>query len=113
MIVQQLTYLNFHAWLFSKLRRTSVVNQSQPRPLVLDVADGFQRFLQSAVAGAAARVERRSRDGIGDIPPDFPVAVRAIQVTDFARPLTMRAQLGTPRKTLFRDVEKAADLVLL
>ena len=49
----------------------------------------------------------------GDIPPDFPVAVRAIQVTDFARGLTMRAQIGTPRKTLLRDAEEAADLVLL
>ena len=82
-------------------------------PLVDDAE--VRRFLQSAVAGGAALVERRFRDGIsaGDIPPDFPVAVRAIQVTDFARGLTMRAQLGTPRKTLLRDAEEAADLVLL
>ena len=75
----------------------------------------IQRFLQSAVAGGAALVERRFREGIraGDIPPDFPVAVRASQVTDFARGLTMRAQLGTPRKTLLRDAEEAADLLLL
>jgi hypothetical protein len=39
--------------------------------------------------------------------------VRAIQVTDFARGLTMRALIGTPRKTLLRDAEEAADLVLL
>jgi len=26
---------------------------------------------------------------------------------------TMRAQIGTPRKTLLRDAEEAADLVLL
>ncbi len=73
------------------------------------------RFLQSAVAGGAALVERRFRDGIsaGDIPPDFPVAVRAIQVTDFARGLTMRALIGTPRKTLLKEAEEAADLVLL
>ena len=32
---------------------------------------------------------------------------------DFARGLTMRALLGTPRKTLFKDAEEAADLVLL
>ena len=59
--------------------------------------------------------KRRFRDGIsaGEIPSDFPVAVRAIQVTDFARGLTMRAQIGTPRKTLLRDAEEAADLVLL
>jgi AcrR family transcriptional regulator len=82
-------------------------------PLVNDAE--VQRFLQSTVAGATVLVERRFRDGIcvGDIPPDFPVAVRATQVTDFARGLTMRARIGTPRKTLLRDAEEAADLVLL
>src|ERR1700746_2364219 len=73
-----------------------------------------QRFLQSTVAGGAALLESRFRDGIsaGDIPPDFPVAARAIQVTDLARGLTMRAQLGLPRKTLLKEAEEAADLVL-
>jgi len=73
-----------------------------------------RRFLQNAVAGAAALVERRFRDGIsaGEIPPDFPVAVRAIQVTDFARGLTMRAQLGTPRETLLKEADEATELVL-
>src|SRR5579863_3731806 len=56
-------------------------------PLVNDAE--VQRFLQSAVAGGAALVERRLRDAItaGDIPSDFPVAARAIQVTDLARGL--------------------------
>ena len=82
-------------------------------PLVDDAE--VRRFVKSTVAGGAALVERRFREGIGvgDIPPDFPVAVRAIQVTDFARGLTMRAQSGTPRKTLLRDAVEAADLVLL
>ncbi len=82
-------------------------------PLVND--SEVREFLQNAVAGGAALVERRFRDGItaGEIPSDFPVAVRATQVTDFARGLTMRAQMGTPRKTLLRDAEEAADLVLL
>ena len=81
-------------------------------PLVNDAE--VQRFLQSAVAGGVALVERRLRDGItaGDIPSDFPVAARAIQVTDLARGLTMRAQLGMPRKTLLKEAEEAADLVL-
>ena len=81
---------------------------------VVDDAE-VRQFLQNAAAGGAALVERRFRDGIraGDIPSDFPVAVRAIQVTDFARGLTMRAQMGTPRKTLLRDAEEAVDLVLL
>ena len=82
-------------------------------PLVNDAE--VRKFLQNAAAGGAALVEGRFRDGItaGEIPPDFPVAARAIQVTDFARGLTMRAQIGTPRKTLLRDAEEAADLVLL
>ena len=82
-------------------------------PLVDDAE--VRQFLQNAAAGAAALVEGRFRDGIsaGEIPSDFPVAVRASQVMDFARGLTMRAQIGTPRKTLLRDAEEAADLVLL
>ena len=81
---------------------------------VVDDAE-VRQFLQKAAAGGAALVEGRFRDGItaGEIPSDFPVAVRAIQVTDFARSLTMRALIGTPRKTLLRDAEEAADLVLL
>ena len=82
-------------------------------PLVDDAE--VRRFLQDAAAGGAALVEGRFRDGItaGEIPSDFPVAVRASQLTDFARGLTMRATVGTPRKTLLRDAEEAADLVLL
>jgi AcrR family transcriptional regulator len=74
-----------------------------------------RQFLQNAAAGGAALVEGRFRDAIsaGEIPSDFPVAVRAIQVTDLARGLTMRAHMGTPRKTLLRDAEEAVDLVLL
>ena len=60
-------------------------------------------------------MEGRFRDGIsaGEIPPGFPVAERAIQVTNLASGLTMRTQMGTPRKTLLKDAEEAADLVLL
>ena len=81
-------------------------------PLVNDAQ--VQRFLQSAIAGGAALVERRFRDGIsaGELPFDFPVAARATQVTDLARALTMRARLGVPRKTLLKDAEEAADLLL-
>src|SRR6202051_931250 len=64
-------------------------------PLVDDAE--VQRFMQNAAAGGAALVEGRFRDAIiaGEIPSDFPVAVRAIQVTDFGRGLTMRALIGT------------------
>jgi AcrR family transcriptional regulator len=82
-------------------------------PLVDDAE--VRQFLKDAAAGGAALVERRFRDAVaaGEIPSDFPVSVRAAQVTDFARGLTMRALIGTPRKTLLRDAEEAADLVLL
>ncbi|KMW45545.1 TetR/AcrR family transcriptional regulator [Ralstonia insidiosa] len=82
-------------------------------PLVNDAE--VQRFLQSAVAGGTALVERRFRDGIsaGEIASDFPVVARATQVTDLARGLTMRAHIGTPRKMLLKDADEAADLVLL
>ena len=82
-------------------------------PLVDDAE--VREFLQNAAAAAVALVEGRFRDGItaGEIPSDFPVAVRASQLIDFARGLTMRALIGTPRKTLLRDAEEAVELVLL
>jgi len=81
-------------------------------PLVKDAE--VRKLLQKAAAGGVALVEGRFRDAItaGELQSDFPVAVRAIQVTDFARSLTMRAHMGTPRKTLLNDAEEAADLVL-
>jgi AcrR family transcriptional regulator len=82
-------------------------------PLVDDAE--VRQLLQYAEAGAVALVERRFRDGIsaGEIPSDFPVAARASQVIDLVRGLTVRARMGTSRKTLLRDAEEAADLVLL
>ena len=82
-------------------------------PLVDDAE--VRQFVQNAAAGAAALVERRFRDGIsaGEIPSNFPVAARASQVIDLVHGLTMRAKMGSTRKTLLRDAEEAADLVLL
>ncbi len=82
-------------------------------PLVDDAE--VRQFLKDATAGGMALVERRFHDGItaGEIPSDFPAAARASQVTDLARGLTMRAQMGTPRVTLLNDAEEAADLVLM
>ena len=82
-------------------------------PLVDDAE--VRKFLQNAVVGAVTLLEGRFRDGIsaGEIPSDFPVTVRATQVTDLARGLTMRAQMGAPRKTLLKEAEEAAELVLL
>jgi AcrR family transcriptional regulator len=80
---------------------------------VVDDAE-VRHFLQNAEHAAVEMVERRFYDAIsaGEIPSDFPVATRAIQVLDLVRGLTMRAQLGTSRKTLLHDAEEAADLVL-
>ena len=82
-------------------------------PLVNDAE--VQKFARNAAAATVALVEGRFRDGIsaGEIPSDFPVAVRASQVMDLGRGLSMRAQMGTPRKKLLKDAEEAADLVLL
>ena len=82
-------------------------------PLVDDAE--VRQFLQDAVDAAAALVERRFCYAIsaGEVPSDFPTSARASQVMDLGRGLTMRAQMGTPRKTLLRDAEEAADLVLL
>lgn len=82
-------------------------------PLVIDAE--VRQFVKDAVAAATALVERRFCDaiGAGEIPSDFPAAVRASQVLDLGRGLTMRAQIGTPRKTLLKDAEEAASLVLL
>ena len=64
-------------------------------PLVDDAE--VRQFLKDAAAGAIALLERRFYDGInaGEVPPDFPVAVRARQTVDFARSFTMRARTAT------------------
>lgn len=82
-------------------------------PLVDDAE--VRQFIQNAAAGGQAMVERRFQAGIssGEIPADFPVAARASQALDLARGLTMRAQMGMPRKALLNDAEAAANLVLM
>ena len=99
---------------------TATEEGSAPGCLLICVAplvnDGeVRQFLQDAVAAAAALVERRFCDAISaaEVPSDFPAAVRASQVLDLGRGLTLRAQMGAPRTTLLRDAEEAADLVLL
>jgi AcrR family transcriptional regulator len=81
---------------------------------IVDDAE-VRQFILNAAAGAVALLERRFQSGIsaGEIPSDFPVSERAIQVLDLARGLTMRAQMGVSRQTLLKDAEKAADVMLL
>jgi len=81
-------------------------------PLVKDPE--VRQFVNDAVAATLALVDRRFTDAItaGEFPADFPVAARASQLIDLGRGLTMRAQMGTPRKTLLNDAAEAAELVL-
>jgi len=74
-----------------------------------------RQLVQSAATGAAAMVELRFRAAIsaGEIPSDYPVAARASQVVDLVNGLTVRARMGVARKTLLKDAEEAADLVLV
>ncbi len=82
-------------------------------PLVDDAE--VRQFVQDVAASGAAQLERRFRDGVsaGELPSDFPASARAMQVMDLARGLTMRAQMGAPRKTLLKDAEEAARFALL
>ena len=82
-------------------------------PLVDDAE--VRQFLRDVAAAAAGLIERRFCDaiGAGELASDFPAAARASQVLDLARGLTVRAQMGTPRKTLLNDAKEAVDLVLL
>ena len=83
-------------------------------PLVDDPE--VRQFLQNAAAGGGSAGGRSfpGRDQRGRNPVRLSCGrARNRQLIDFARGLTMRAQIGTPRKTLLRDAEEAADLVLL
>jgi AcrR family transcriptional regulator len=93
---------------------------SAPGCLIVCVAplandEEARQFAQDATAATTAQVERRIRDAVtaGEVPRDFPVSVRATQVMDLARGLTMRAQMGVSRKILLKDAEDAVDLVLV
>ena len=82
-------------------------------PLVDDAE--VRQFLRDSAAAGEALVEGRFSDAItaGELPSDFPVAARASQLLDLTRGLTMRAQMGAPRKTLLKDADEAADLFIL
>jgi AcrR family transcriptional regulator len=99
---------------------SATVEGSAPGCLVVCVAPlvddpEVRQFVQDVAAAGAAQVERRFRDGVsaGEVPSDFPASSRASQVMDLARGLTMRAQMGVPRKTLLREAEDAVNLILL
>jgi hypothetical protein len=55
---------------------------------------------------------RRGVDA-GELPRDFPTAMRARQVTDLSKGLLIRARFGVSRAELLRDARDAAALVLV
>jgi len=71
-------------------------------------------FLARANAQAVALVEQRLRSAVdaGELPHDFPVAVRARHVFGLSTGMVNRARLGASRAQLLKDAEDAAALVL-
>ena len=71
-------------------------------------------FLVRGSAQAVALVEQRLRSAVdaGELPHDFPVAVRARHVFDLSTGMVNRARLGASRAQLLKDAEDAAALVL-
>jgi AcrR family transcriptional regulator len=82
-------------------------------PLVDDAL--VRDFLRRASDDTVAVVEKRLREAVeaGELPPEFPVRMRAKQILDLARGLTVRARSATSRDELLEDAEGAAELVLL
>lgn len=81
-------------------------------PLVSDAK--VQELLRRASAQSTELIEQRLRAGIeaGQLPPDFPTSLRARQVLDLARGLTVRAKMGSSREELLADADGGADLIL-
>ena len=81
-------------------------------PLVDDAK--VQEFLRRASAQATEVIEQRLRAGVqaGQLPANFPAAVRARQVLDLSRGLTVRARIGSSRKELLADADDGAELIL-
>jgi AcrR family transcriptional regulator len=80
-------------------------------PLVDD--ERVRRYLARMGNLAADTVAQRLQQGIdaGELPPDYPVNVRARQVIDLSRGLTIRARMGVHREELLADAEEAALLL--
>jgi AcrR family transcriptional regulator len=82
-------------------------------PLVDD--DRVRDFLRRASEDTVAVVERRLREAVEarELPSEFPARVRAKQILDLARGLSVRARTAPSRDELLADAEAAAELVLL
>ena len=81
-------------------------------PLVDD--ERVRAFLVLGVERMTEMVERRLRAGIdaGELPPDFPAALRARHTLELSGGLVMRARIGLPREDLLADADEAAVLLL-
>ena len=81
-------------------------------PVVDDRA--VREFLVREMAEKLALIEGRLRRAIEtrELPKGFPVALRARQILDITRGLSLRARLNAPRDELMRDARLACDLVM-
>ncbi len=81
-------------------------------PVVNDPA--VREFLVRETAEKLALIEGRLRRAVEtrQLPKGFPVALRARQILDLTRGLSLRARLNTPRDELLRDARHACDLVM-
>ncbi len=75
-------------------------------PAVDDPA--VRKFLAKARTETATLVEQRLRRAVaeGELPSDFPCAVRARLIVDMSAGLVIRARLTTPRAELLKDASQ-------
>ncbi|HEY0254229.1 MAG TPA: TetR/AcrR family transcriptional regulator [Kofleriaceae bacterium] len=81
-------------------------------PLVDDAE--VRAFILGANAQTIEVVAKRLRAAVavGELPADFPVAIRARLSLDLSRGLVSRARIGTARSSLTRDANEAVSLLL-
>ncbi len=83
--------------------------------VVPSVADQkVQDFSARAAAQIAQVIEQRLREAVaaGELPPDFPCAIRSRHILGMASALALRARAGATREMLLADAADAAILLL-
>src|SRR5260370_31915774 len=105
--------------LFAHAVKSATTEGSPPGCLLVCVAPtvddpAVRNFLVQANAQAVTLVEQRLRSAVdaGELPHDFPVAVRARHAFYLATGMALRARLGASRAQLLKDADDAAALVL-
>lgn len=80
----------------------SVVAEPAVRDFTVPLMPKAAEYVEGRLAAAVAA---------GQLPADFPCALRGRQVVDLARGLSLRARLGESREDLFADADGGADLI--